>query len=387
MKLCVVSHPCFRGVNRRVYRELVGLGIEILVVAPTVLGGVAADPPAVDDPPLRLLPLTGANPRSYLFAGAEDVLADYRPDVILIEADPVSLLAVKLGKWARENGAKCMCLSVDNLDFGLWPHLRRTGIGSLPQVLAKNALHAAARPLIDAVFTISSNGTAVFQKHGYRNVVQVPLGFDTDLFHIDEAARARARAGLEIAPEVVTFGYFGRVVPQKGVHLIVEALGRLARSHPDRDWRLLLDSFDPVDYALQIERQIEQSGLSPRVVRFEANHHEVADYMRASDVVLLASLTTRTSIEQYGRVVPEAMACGALAIVSNSGAPKELVGTCGVVLPESDVGRLTTALQEVLIQPEKFAALRLAGAERARTQLSVQRQASIYADTMRMIVP
>jgi glycosyltransferase involved in cell wall biosynthesis len=100
--------------------------------------------------------------------------------------------------------------------------------------------------------------------------------------------------------------------------------------------------------------------------------------MCATDVILLASLSTRSSIEQYGRVIPEAMACGALAIVSDCGAPKELVGDCGIVLPEGDVDELTTAISEIVLNPKTFAIQRVSGAKRATTQYSVSRQADIY---------
>ncbi len=339
--------------------------------------------PREDDPPIHFLPLTGSNPRTYRFVGAETVLAEFRPDAILVEADPVSRLAVSLGRWARRHGAKCMCLSVDNLDFGFASHLRRTGIATLPQVVAKNALHLAAQGLIDVVFTISADGTAIFRRRGYNKVVQVPLGFDPGLFHVDQVARERVRRELGLPDGAVTFSYFGRVVPQKGVHLIVDALAQLRRAHPQTDsWRLMLDRFESGPYAHRIESLIEERCLAPYVIRIEARHEEVADYMRAADVALLASLTTRTSLEQYGRVIPEAMACGVLAVVSDSGTPKELVGDCGIVLPEGNVERLASTMEDIVLNPAAYAAMRAAGAERARTLYSLDEQADLYLEAL-----
>jgi glycosyltransferase involved in cell wall biosynthesis len=383
MRLAVVSHPCLLAVNRQVYVELRRRGVDVIIIAPREIAGSPADPRGPAEPDVRFLPLTSNNPRTYWFEGAEAVLSEFRPDAILIEADPVSWLAVSLGRWARARGVKCLCLSVDNLDFGLVPHLHRTGLASLPQVLVKNSLHMAARRRIDIVFTISTDGATVFRKRGYRKVIQVPLGFDPNLFHVDPVARERTRHRLGLTEEAVTFAYFGRVVPQKGVHLIVDALARLDRALPEeRGWRFLLDRFEPDAYSRRIEGLIDEKELSSRVIRFEARHNEMPDYMRAADVVLLASLTTPTSVEQYGRVIPEAMACGALAIVSDSGMPKDIVGDCGLVLPEGDVDRLTASLSNVLLNPGRYAGIRAAGAEHARLHCSVQRQADIYHDAL-----
>jgi glycosyltransferase involved in cell wall biosynthesis len=315
-------------------------------------------------------------------------LAEFRPDAILVEADPISWLSVSLARWARKHGAKCLCLSVDNLDFGVLPHLRRTGIGSLPQIIVKNALHVAACRLVDVVFTISADGTAIFRKRGYRKVVQVPLGFDPTLFRLDPEARARTRRRLGIPDEAIVFGYFGRIVPEKGVHLIIEALARLNDAQSGkRDWRLLLDKFDPNTYTQQIDDMIERTGVAQRTIRFEASHDEIADFMRATDVLLLASLTTRKMVEQYGRVVPEAMACGVLAIVSDSGAPKELVGDCGVVLPEGNVDQLVAAISAVLHDNEQYGGMRASSVDRAKSHYTVQRRADIYHETLRGLSP
>jgi glycosyltransferase involved in cell wall biosynthesis len=379
MRLAVVSHACFRAVNRQVYVELRLRGVDVMIIAPDSLYEERPDPQRDVDPPVHFLALTGKNPRTYVFTGMKEKLAEFRPDVILVEADPVSRITVSLGVWCRQHDVRLMCVSVDNLDFGFLPHLRRTGIASLPYVVAKAALHCMACPLVDVVFTINADGSAIFRGHGYRRVVQVPLGFDPVLFHIDHDARARVRDKLGIEANAPVFGYFGRVAKEKGVHLIVEALARAAYANPEAtSWRFLLDNFQPTGYAREIDRLIVKLGLAPRIVRFEASHSEIASYMCATDVILLASQSTRNSKEQYGRVIPEAMACGALAIVSDCGAPKDLVGDCGIVLPEGDLEALTAAICRFLDRPKQFASIRTAGAQRALSQLSVSRQAEVY---------
>jgi glycosyltransferase involved in cell wall biosynthesis len=102
-------------------------------------------------------------------------------------------------------------------------------------------------------------------------------------------------------------------------------------------------------------------------------------YMNAADIVVLPSISQLRWKEQYGRTVPEAMACGKIVVVSSSGTPKELVGDAGYVFPESNVDALATLLEKLLHEsPETLKKMGERAAERARRQLSLHRQAEIW---------
>ena len=218
-----------------------------------------------------------------------------------------------------------------------------------------------------------------FTRHGYAHVAQVPLGFDPSHFRLDPAARQSIRAGLGMSDRTVVLGFFGRATQQKGLHHIVEALGRIEAGDRGRDWHFLLNEFQSDSlYTKQLRSQIEKAGIGPRISTFSSTHAEIGQYMAAADVAVLASLTQPVLVEQFGRVIPEAMACGALAVVSDSGAPKDLVGPHGIVFPEGDVDRLTTVLSDIIAHPERYRGMAAAGAAHARAHFSVERQAEIY---------
>ena len=103
-------------------------------------------------------------------------------------------------------------------------------------------------------------------------------------------------------------------------------------------------------------------------------------YMNAADIVVLPSLSMPKWKEQYGRVLPEAMACGKLVVGSNSGAIPELVAAHGRIFPEGGVGALIAVLRELL---GTEVGERLAAGERAsayaHANLSITRQAGILA--------
>jgi len=67
--------------------------------------------------------------------------------------------------------------------------------------------------------------------------------------------------------------------------------------------------------------------------------------MNAADLVVVPSVSTPNWKEQYGRVVPEAMACGKTLIISDSGALPELLDGKGYIFKEGD----DIALRDILV--------------------------------------
>jgi glycosyltransferase involved in cell wall biosynthesis len=208
-------------------------------------------------------------------------------------------------------------------------------------------------------------------------VTVIPLGFDAALFYPDASRRAAIRRSLRLTDPVVA--YFGRVTQSKGVHILVSALGRLK----DQPWQFLIDDFenDSTTSADWLDHAIDQAGIRDRLITFTATHDAIADYMRAADIVALPSLVK----EQYGRVAPEAMACGCVVVVSDRGALPELVGDAGVTVAPHDVDALSVAIGELLANPDRRVALASRAQTRARAELSLDRQATLLDSLFRRI--
>jgi len=168
------------------------------------------------------------------------------------------------------------------------------------------------------------------------------------------------------------------------VHLICEVLGEISRDKKIKQpWVFLVDKFlGQSPYRLQVEAAIRKHGLSNKVLFINPDHKTIAAPMRATDVVLLFSLSTPNLVEQYGRVIPEAMACGALAVVSDSGTPKELVGETGCVVAQGNKEQLRRTLTRILQNPDHYSKQREAGTFRALEHLSIDRQAELICEVL-----
>ncbi|WP_260583155.1 glycosyltransferase [Sphingopyxis sp. PET50] len=204
---------------------------------------------------------------------------------------------------------------------------------------------------------------------------QVPLGFDPRLFQPLPAVREAVRAELGLTRP--TIAYFGRQTPEKGIHLLIDALDRIR----DGNWQFLIDDFIGASaYTAQLQAQIERLGLRERVIFFESKHEDMARYMNAADIIVLPSISTPKWKEQYGRVIQEVMACGRTMVGSRSGAIPEVMGGQGHLFDEGDVGALAKLLATLL---EKGDFADEAARAYALANLSVNRQAEIMAGLLR----
>jgi glycosyltransferase involved in cell wall biosynthesis len=100
--------------------------------------------------------------------------------------------------------------------------------------------------------------------------------------------------------------------------------------------------------------------------------------MNAADIVAAPSIWK----EQYGRVVPEAMACGRALVVSDIGAMPELLGDCGVKIPCGNVEALSVALRRLLQDETERMRIGRRAALRARDELGIGTQADIVERTL-----
>lgn len=336
------------AINRNIYHLFMQDGWNIEMVVPVSLnfptGNKKAESRREEDPYIHYLNLNGDNPRTYLFEGLKNVLEEQKPRIVLLDNDPVSRLALVVGKWCSQNNVKLFCTSCENLPLDVFSAIKRRGWKNLPAAIAKRILLSRTKKVVDGVFCINSFGKQIFIDEGYRYVEQMPLGFDPNYFHPDTITRASLRAKLGLTKTVIA--YFGRLTKEKGVHILIKALQELK----ELEWLIMMDDFDEYasDYNKEIRRLIREADIMDRVIFINPSHYEIAGYMNAADIVVVPSITAPHWKEQYGRVAAEAMACGKTVIASDSGALPELLNNHGWLFPEGNVQSLIKLLKDLL---------------------------------------
>jgi glycosyltransferase involved in cell wall biosynthesis len=144
-------------------------------------------------------------------------------------------------------------------------------------------------------------------------------------------------------------GYWGNLWPLKGVHLLLDAVRRLA--DPNGVAIHLYGGHAPPWYQAQLEAAA--AGLQ---VRFYGPYVPSDLAGLDLDVAVFPSLAH----ESFGFVLDEAFRAGLPVIVSDRGALAERAGFAGLIFSAGDAAGLSARIQEVLDQPELLGVLRSA---------------------------
>jgi glycosyltransferase involved in cell wall biosynthesis len=170
----------------------------------------------------------------------------------------------------------------------------------------------------------------------------VPRGVDTERFCPGDRAAARRRLG--IAPHERALLWVGRMVPVKGLNVLVEACARLRAA--GEDFHLYLVGDGPLRAGLEAECQAR--GLA-QTVSFVGKvlHEHLPDWYRAVDRTVLPSLS-----EGIPNVLRESLACGTPFVASRvGGVPEITTGPHNQLVPPDDAPALAEALRCALSQP------------------------------------
>lgn len=171
----------------------------------------------------------------------------------------------------------------------------------------------------------------------------------------------RPRARCQSGDGIFTVGYAGRLVEEKGISDLVEAV-RMMRQPA----RLLAVGNGPLLSHVQAFPRAEVWTSCP--------HERMADAYGRMDVLVLPSRRTRKWEEQFGRVLVEALQCGVPLIGARTGEIPWVVDTTGAgwTFEEGDVRGLASLLDRVAVDPVERERRALAGQEVVRRRFSMQ---------------
>ncbi|WP_307083551.1 glycosyltransferase [Arthrobacter agilis] len=201
-----------------------------------------------------------------------------------------------------------------------------------------------------------------------------PCGVDLELFSPQGPVEARGRAHRIVS--------VGRLVPRKGMDLVIRALAELATTGRD-DVELVIvggagnsASLEEDPEAQRLTALAAELGVGDRVVlRGQVSRAEMPAVLRSADAVVCAPW-----YEPFGIVPLEAMACGVPVIAAAVGGLVDTVvhGKTGLHVPPQDPAAIAAAIAEVVSDPDWAGELGGNGYRRVKARYSWSR---IAADT------
>lgn len=344
----MVSHPNVVTLNQEVYAELLGMGWDVICVVPSTWKDAYRPqgfrPRALEalEGRVRFLPVAfGGEPqRHFYLASPTRVIRELRPDASFVEQEPFSVPALQWGSALGRAGVPFGLQADENLDRPFpWPAyaIRRT-------LLPRAACIAARSPRAGRLMRQwGATGRIEVVPHTVPRWTEVARGGDLTF----------------------TVGFAGRLVPEKGLDDLVEAVGRL-----DGPVRLLLIGDGPMRQDLEA-RTLPHGEVEVRTGLVGPSMREAYGEI---DVLVLPSRTTETWAEQFGRVLVEALLCGRPVVGSDSGEIPWVIGTTGggLVFPEGEPGALAEHLMRLQRSPAERGELARRGREAAIREFSVE---------------
>lgn len=217
-----------------------------------------------------------------------------------------------------------------------------------------------------------------------RKMRVVPLGINLEDYETrDGATTTEATTG----ENVFTVGYFARVAPEKGLHVLCEAYRRFRERADVESGRLEVAGYlapEHEKYLQDIERQMNTWGLAAEFhYRGAPGREEKIRFLRNLNVFSMPA----TYDEPKGLSLLEAMACGVPVVQPRRGACTEIVERTGggLLVAPDDAESLAAGIYELWKNPQRAAALGQSGARGVREHYSVTRMAARALEVYREV--
>lgn len=345
MRVMMVSKACIVGIYQRKLEYIAAHDdLELLTIVPPSWdderGTMPLEHAYTAGYQLETLPIRfNGHYHLHFYEGLRRRMHDFLPDVLHIDEEPYNLATWQMIYHARRmpNPPKTLFFSWQNINRSYAPPIRW---------LERWVLNT-----VDHAIVGTESAGEVWRGKGYNGDLTVIPQFGIDPHLFQPAAEKPQRP--------FTVGYIGRLVPEKGIDTLLDAV-----SHLPGEWRLSILGGGPLRESLK--STITQRNLNDRVTLHEqvpsvampAHYHTL-------DVLVLPSRTRPNWKEQFGRVLVEAMASGVPVIGSDSGAIPGVIGDAGLIFPEGEAAQLTKCLQTLRDDTALYTQLRQAGRQRA----------------------
>ncbi|MFH1169940.1 MAG: glycosyltransferase family 4 protein [Chloroflexota bacterium] len=275
-------------------------------------------------------------PHAIWLRGLEDKIRELGPEMVIVHG-VVNFSAIRIARMRRGGGAFKLVYD-DHMTFAnslspmraLYPLFRLAFSPSVQQAAdALVAILPESRQFMHVRYGIPLERIAV-----------IPLGADDELFRFDADARREVRRQLGLDDDDVVFVYAGKIIPDKRLGLLVEAVASLV-SDGDKV-KVMIAGSGAAPYMAELKQAIKARGLGGRFVWHGAVPNE--QLYRIYSAADAAVWPYGASIGQR-----EAMACGLPLVISEDSGVTELVeNDNGLLFRDGDAGDLARQMGRLL---------------------------------------
>jgi glycosyltransferase involved in cell wall biosynthesis len=203
-------------------------------------------------------------------------------------------------------------------------------------------------------------------------------GADTSLYLQPQGARSFD------AQDSITLLYAGRLRPDKGTHVAIEALSKLVHQHKLTNIHLQIVGTGEAEYLAHLHTLVAQYQLG-QYVTFLGGQPKAAmpRLYQQSDIFLFTSIWQ----EPFGRVLVEAMAAGTVVVGSATGGAAEILleDVNGLTFAPGDADGLAAQVARLVASPALQQRLAATAQKMAVEKFDIRRMAQGIASYLRMM--
>ncbi len=237
--------------------------------------------------------------------------------------------------------ARNLCKDRDGIKIVCTRHLIRPA--------KTDSSHTALYRALDAIIFVSQAARNAFLSSG--------VDVDCSRLHvvhnsiIPENVTPRENGGDASDGDKVKLLFAGRIVPEKGLDVLVKALELLK---DDSRWSLEVCGTGKSRDVMPIVKLSRGLGIADRI-SWPGSVDNVQQHIADSDVVIMPSI----SPESFGLVILEAASLGVPVIASNNGAQPEIIsnGVDGMLVASGDYEALAQAIRTLIDDPDRRKAM------------------------------
>ncbi len=215
---------------------------------------------------------------------------------------------------------------------------------------------------VTGVCQFSADSLAAKDGFGGHPIQVIENGIRFERYAV-ERDRAALRRSLGLDPDRAYISCIARFHPVKDHRMLIDAFAQVAAARSDAD--LLLAGDGPL--RAELEDQVRSLGLMGRV-QFLGVRHDVPELLAASNVFALTSVSEAASL-----TLLEAMASGVPVVVTRVGGNPEIVreGTDGYLVPRGDAATAGARILELVNDPARARAMGQSAQTRVRDRFTL----------------
>lgn len=277
-------------------------------------------------------------PHNIVMGGLERKIAELQPDLVIAHGI-INITSLRLG---------CLKLRKRNFRLIYDDHMTFGASRSAWRIVYPVFRHTFARIIYqsaDGLVGVSSTSKAFMEKrYGFpdASVQMIPLGADLKRFNFSEDARKELRARWSVNDGDVLYVYAGKVIPEKGPHILINAAIDLMRRYGCV--KILIVGNGPAAYIDEMKRNVELNRLQSRFMWMNAvSNNELYKIYSAADVAVWPREASMSMME--------AMACNRPIIISDdSEVGERLEYNNGLLYRAGDPDDLSRQMEKLLDQ-------------------------------------